>query len=225
VNGGGFFCLSTGCFEVEETQIELVELSIRDQETIREYFSNGYNATRAWMVTHPDATYESAKANASRWLTHANVKAAVAQRMAEIHMDVEEATARLSDIARGDIAELMDVSSVGFSLDMAKAKEKGLTKLIKKVKQKTTVHLAKSGSDEDREVHEIEIELYNAHEAQRDILKLHGKLGEKARRGNETPPGVISGSPEALLALVRAFEADKAAAIDRARAVDAETHE
>jgi primosomal protein N' len=205
---------------MEDTQIELAELSIRDVDTLREYYSNGYNATRAWMVTHPDASYESAKANASRWLTKANVKAEVERHLSEIRMSAEEAAARITDIARGDISELMDVSGMGFSLDMKKAKEKGLTKLIKKVKQKTTTHLAKSESDEDREVHEIEIELYNAHEAQRDILKLHGKLGQSQPRRENTPPGEISGSPEALMRLVALLEAERTAAVDRARAID-----
>lgn len=208
---------------MEDTQIEAVELSVRDQETLREYFSNGYNGTRAWMTTHPDASYESAKANASRWLTHANVKVAIERHLDAINMSAEEAAVRLSDIARGDIADLMDVSGMGFSLDMKQAKERGLTKLIKKVRQKTTVHLAKSESDEDREVHELEIELYSAHSALQDILKLHGKLGGSSgdsRRGN-TAPGEISGSPDALLHLLRGIEQDRRQAVEQARAVDA----
>ncbi len=208
---------------MEDTQIELAPLSIRDMDTLREYLSNGYNATRAWMTTHPDSSYNSARASASEWLAKPNVRAEVERHLAEIHMSAEEAAARITDIARGDVSELMDVSGMGFSLDMKKAKEKGLTKLIKKVKQKTTVHLARSESDEDREVHEIEIELYNAHEAARDILKLHGKLGQSQPRRENTPPGAIPLEPQQLMDLVHLIERDRQAAIDRARAVDAES--
>ena len=204
----------------EDTQIELAELSIRDQETLREYFTNGYNGTKAWMVTHPDASYESAKANASRWLTNANVKAAIERHLETIQMSAEEAAVRLSDIARGDIAQLMDISSVGFNLDMAKAKELGLTKLIKKVRQKTTIHLAKSESDEDREVTELEIELYPADAALRDILKLHGRLGGgNSQRGNE-PPGTVTLPVDTLFLIANRLESEKRDAADKARAID-----
>jgi hypothetical protein len=138
----------------------------------------------------------------------------------EKHMSAEEAMERISDIARGDVAKLMDVSSVGFNLDMAKAQEAGLTKLIKKVKQKTTTYLAKKESEEDREVTELEIELYNAHEAAKDILKLHGKLGQPQPRRENEQPGVISATPQALLELVGMIERDKRLAVDQARATN-----
>ena len=94
-------------------------------------------------------------------------------------MSADEALKLTADIARSDIAQLMDVSSMGFNLDMSKAKELGLTSLIKKVKQKVTTHIAKSESDEDREVIELEVELYDKQAAIRDILKVHGKFVDR----------------------------------------------
>ncbi len=209
---------------MDDTQIELADLSIRDLDTLDEYFRNGYNATKAYMSTHPGSSYNAARSSAADFLARPNIKAEVERRLAEKHMSAEEAMERLSDIARGDVSQLMDVSGMGFSLNMQKAQEKGLTKLIKKVKQKPTVHLAKSESDEDREVHEIEIELYNAHEAQRDILKLHGRLGSGGHSQRENAqPDAISGTPQALMQLVSMLEESKAAAVDRARAVDADS--
>ena len=107
-----------------------------------------------------------------------------------MQMSADEALQLNADIARGDIAQIMDVSGVGFSLDMSKAKEAGLTKLIKKVKQKTTTYIAKKESDEDREVTELEIELYPADSAIERVLKVHGKLIQKIEGTGED--GVIA---------------------------------
>lgn len=94
-------------------------------------------------------------------------------------MSAEEALKLLADIARGDMALMMDVSSMGFNLDMKRAQELGLTKLIKRVKQKTTTFIAKKESEEDREVTELEVELYDALGAIRDVLKVHGKFTDR----------------------------------------------
>lgn len=115
----------------------------------------------------------------SALLKNVEVSEAIQERMSEVHMSADEALKLTADIARGDVAQLMDVSSVGFNLDMSKAQAAGLTGLIKKVKQKTTTHIAKSESDEDREVVELEIELYDRQAALRDILKIHGKFTDK----------------------------------------------
>ena len=207
---------------MEETQIELAVLSVRDLETLDEYFRNGYNATKAYLSTHPDSSYNAARSSAADFLARPNIKAEVARRLEEKHMSAEEAMERISDIARGDVSQLMDVSSVGFNLDMAKAKEAGLTKLIKKVKQKTTTYLAKGKSDEDREETVLEIELYNAHDAARDILKLHGKLGGggNSQRENASENSKIPVTPSQLMELVGMIERDKRLAVDQARAID-----
>jgi len=107
------------------------------------------------------------------------IKSEIDNRLSEIHMSADEALSVLESHARGDMAELMDISSVGFNLDLQDAKEKGLTRLIKKVKQKTTTFLAKSESGEDREVTELEVELYDAQAAAKMILQMQGKFTDK----------------------------------------------
>ena len=90
---------------------------------------------------------------------------------------------------------------------MSKAQEMGLTGLIKKVKQKTTIYQAKKESEEDREVTELEIELYDRQAALRDILKLHGKFTDKVDLSNsdgslkpeEMKPSEIAARVAALL--------------------------
>lgn len=144
------------------------------QRLFIDYYLQSFNASdAAKKAGYSDKTAYSI---GSRLLKDVEVSAEIQEKLAEVHMSAEEALKLTADIARGDIAQLMDVSSMGFNLDMRKAQELGLTGLIKKVKQKVTTHIAKSESDEDREVVELEVELYDKQAAIRDILKIHGKF-------------------------------------------------
>jgi hypothetical protein len=93
-------------------------------------------------------------------------------------MSADEVLCRLSDIARGDIADLMDITSAGFTFRLLVKDENGNrvvnqnTKLIKKIKQKVTTILGKGESD-DREIIETELELYSAQEALNTLGKYH----------------------------------------------------
>ena len=149
------------------------KLNKRQQVFIDEYLKcfNGAEAARR-------AGYSESRARitASELLADSNISEQIKARLNEVHMSADEALKLTADIARGDIAQLMDISSVGFRLDMSKAKELRLTKLIKKVKQKTTIYQAKKESEEDREVTELEIELYPADAAIERILKVQGKI-------------------------------------------------
>ena len=112
------------------------------------------------------------------------ISEAIKARLDEVHVSADEALKLNADIARGDIAEVMDISSVGFNLDMQAAQEKGMTRLIKKVKQKTTTYLAKSKSGEDREVTELEIELYPADAAIERAMRVHGLFKDPGTKEN-----------------------------------------
>jgi len=157
---------------------ELKPLSRKHQKVLDEYLL-GFNQWKAYKKAYPKITDESARSLSSKLFADVNFLDHLKARLNEVHMSADEALKLTADIARGDIAQLMDVSSVGFSLDMSKAKELGLTGLIKKVKQKTVTHIAKSESDEDREVVELEVELYDKQVALRDILKITGKFVDR----------------------------------------------
>jgi len=150
----------------------------KDQLFVDEYLLC-FNATEAYMKIHPKSKRESAWVSASRLLSSDKVTREIQSRLKGVHMSANEALSLLADMARGDVAKLMDVGSMGFNLDMAKAKEAGLTKLIKKVKQKTTIYQAKKESEEGREVTELEIELYDAQAAIDKVLKVHGKYVDR----------------------------------------------
>lgn len=151
-------------------------LSNKRQVFVDEYLKD-LNATQA--AIRAGYSPVSAKVTGSRLLTDANISGAIKERLATRIMPAEEVLTRLTDIARGDIAELMEITTSGFTLQLMIEKDGEFiinpkTKLIKKIKQKVTTFLAKKESDEDREIIETEIELYSAHEALRDLGKYHG---------------------------------------------------
>jgi len=128
-----------------------------------------FNGTRAYMRIYPRSSRKSAWVSSSRLLSNDNVREAIRLRLQELHMGADEVLKILADMARGDIGEFLSKDGPGFDIDLKEAKQLGLTKLIKRIKQKTTIFLAKGESGEDREVHDLEIELYDAQAAAEKI--------------------------------------------------------
>lgn len=110
------------------------------------------------------------------------IKAAIEARLDEVHMSSDEALKLLADMARGDLSDFMDLTPMGFNISLVDEDEDGAlkpkpnTKLIKKIKQKTTTIIGKKATDDDKEIHETEIELYDAQAAIEKILRVHEKL-------------------------------------------------
>lgn len=157
---------------MDEGKEELKPLNKTDLATLAEYLQT-WNGTRAWMKTHPKSSYNSARASAAEWLAKPNIKAAIQDKLDELQMTSDEAIKRVSDMARGDIGDLIDDNGL---LDLRVARQKGMTKLIKKIKQKTVTRIGKTDSDDDIEITEIEFEMYDAKSALDTILKAGGKL-------------------------------------------------
>ena len=102
------------------------------------------------------------------------------------HMGKNEVLDRLADMARGDIADLMDITTAGYTFRLLEKNENGEhvvnpnTKLIKKIKQKVTTIIPRNKDGEEREIVENEIELYSAQDALRDIGKYHALFVERS---------------------------------------------
>lgn len=148
------------------------------QEVFISEYIQCFNATEAYSRAYPKAKRTTAGTNGHELLKNTEIAARIQARLAEVHMSADEALKLTADIARGDIAQLMDITSMGGVVDLKTAQERGLTKLIKKIKQKTTIRNAKTAEGEDSETHEIELELYDAQAALRDILKVNEKLSD-----------------------------------------------
>lgn len=146
----------------------------RQRVFIDEYLKSGNATQSAIAAGYSPKTAYSIGANL---LKKVEVSTAIETHLSESHMSAQEVLDRISDIARGDMADLMDITTMGFTLKLASVNDNGElvinpnTKLIKKIKQKVTTFIAKKESDEDREVIETELELYSA----ADALALLGK--------------------------------------------------
>jgi phage terminase small subunit len=159
-----------------EDEVEKHKFTKKQQVFINEYLLR-FNVTKAAQA----AGYSEKTAYSIGWelLRKPEIKAEIDRRLDEVRLGKPEVLRLLSDIAHGDMGDFLAIGSMGFGLDLEGAREAGITKLIKKVKQKTTTFLAKSESAEDREVHEIEIELYDAQSALVTLGKHHGLFTDR----------------------------------------------
>ncbi len=159
----------------------------KEQIWLAEYLQcwNATEAARRAGYAHPNV-------QGSRLLANVSISDAVKERISEKAMSADEVLLRLGNIARGDIAEFMDINTIGYNLDLHKAKEAGKTPLVKKVKQKTTTFIAKKESDEDREVTELELELYPADAALVHLGKHHALFTDKHVLSGDGDDGTIN---------------------------------
>ena len=165
-------------------------LSKKHQKFVNEYLKR-WNGTRAYMAVYPKSQYESALRSASELLTKPDIAAVIAERIKESQMSADEAMEILAAHARGDMGQF--ANGLG-GLDFEAAKEAGLTRLVKKYKQRTITKIGKGANDDDTETHDLEIELYDAQAAAEKILKIHGKFTERLdiTSGNEKlQPSII----------------------------------
>lgn len=154
-------------------------MNTKQEAFVNEYLKD-HNGTQA--AIRAGYSKKTARTIASQLLAKLDISDAIKERVKERAMGPDEVLTRLADIARGDITDLMDVSHTGFVIDLTGDTQEGKnpkTKLIKKIKQKVTTYLAKSESQEDREIVETEIELYSAQEALNTIAKLNGMITDK----------------------------------------------
>jgi phage terminase small subunit len=168
-----------------------------------------FNATKAAR----DAGYSERTAYAigHQLLKDIDVSRAVEARI----MSADQAAAIITDIAAGNMADLMDISTSGFTLELMIGDPDNpgqmivnpQTKLIRRIKQKVTTVLGKAEGSEDREIIETELELYSAHEAAKDILKYHGKLIDKTdiTSGGEPLKAIDDGLNRAVSTLADAL--------------------
>jgi phage terminase small subunit len=144
------------------------KLSYKQRRFIEAYVTS-WNATEAAR----QAGYKHPNVQGPRMLVRVSIKAAIEQKLKEAAMGADEVLKRLSDIARSDIGDFLDIGSMAFSVDLNKAKEKGITHLIKKVRMRTTITQAADVTE--TEVHHIEVEPYDAQDALNTLGK-HLKL-------------------------------------------------
>lgn len=125
-------------------------------------FIEHYLATRDRVESARSAGFKgdnaSLRVTAFRLLTNANVRAEIDRRLQPFVMTANQVLSGLSFIAENDIADVFEADG---SFDLAKAKERGMSKLIKSISR-------------DKDTGEVtKVEVYSAHEAYRDMGKYH----------------------------------------------------
>lgn len=140
------------------------------------------NGTRAAI----EAGYppRGARVAACRMLTNANIRAEIDEL---IEMPPDEVKARMSDIARGDIADLIEIDAadnIRFRLS-ENGQPNPKTKLIRKITRRTTRTVSPRGGE--TETTAVEIELYPADAALVKLGEYHGLW--RQRVSHENPDG------------------------------------
>lgn len=146
-------------------------LTVKQQRFVDEYVIclNGTEAARRAGYSGDDATLAVV---ASKLLRIANVANAISAKLAEQTMPRSEVLAQITDIARGDIADV--VNAFG-ATDLDEAKRRGKTHLIKKHKVKVTNIIEGAGTSNpvEKQIVETEVEMYSKLEALQMLAKYY----------------------------------------------------
>lgn len=172
------------------------QLNVKQQAFIEHYLIC-WSATEA--AKRAGYSPKTAYAQGSRLLNHAEVKAAIAGRIAELKASADEVLMRLAAHSRGSIADFLTEAG---DVDLNAARAAGKLHLIKKLKRTTR-------SDDDSHVYTTtEIELYDAQAATVQLGRHHGLFAdrleivdwrEEARKAGLQPEQLVTSFEQALL--------------------------
>jgi len=130
---------------------------------------NGTEAARQAKYGGDDATLA---VTASRLLRNHKVLSEIDRRLKQFTMPANEVLIHLTDIARGDIGDMLSVAG---GIDATEARRRGKSHLIKRLKVKTV-------TSDDQEIIETEIELYDRLDALKTLAKFHMLLVDRVRQ-------------------------------------------
>lgn len=153
------------------------KLTSKQRAFLDDYLSNGFNATKAAL----EAGYskDTAYSQGARLLKNVEIKSAIDTFFEENSMGAKEVAWRLTSIARGDLGDVYNEKTG--QIDWKKARESGLTYLIKKVDTRTirTTTINAKGEEVEVEVIEDRYELHDPLKALSLIGKQHGLFIDK----------------------------------------------
>lgn len=168
-----------------------MQLTGKQQAFINAYLGEArFNATEAARLAGYDGNDATLAQIGYENLRKPEIAAEVQARMHEAAMSANEVLSRLSDIARGKIADMVDDDGK-FNLNLAKQRQKD--QLLKKLKVKRLskkVDAFTEGGEDEKETietslvtEEVEFEMYSAHEALRDLGKFHKLFNDRQEIG------------------------------------------
>jgi len=139
----------------------LADLNDKQRAFVEHYLAcwNGAEAAR-----RAGYSVKTAREQASDLLTKPNIKAAIAQRIAELKMSADEVLLRLADHARGSIEHFMDGQD---EFSLAEARKQGKMHLVKKLKRTKRTEHRKDGDPVVTTTTEVEL-----HDPQAALVQL-----------------------------------------------------
>lgn len=154
----------------EESAIGTDGLTIKQRLFIDHYIvcMNGTEAARRAGYNGDDVTLAS---TASQNLRNHKITREIDRRLNSFSMSANEVLIRLTDIARGDIGDV--IGAVG-NADITEAKRRGKSHIVKRFKSKTF-------TTDDGETHETEVEMYDALDALKTLAKFHALLVDRVK--------------------------------------------
>lgn len=151
-------------------------LTAQQELFIQEYVKCRKGAEAARRAGYSPKT---AKVQASRLLTKANVLGEIEKRTKDNAMALDEALSRLADFARADLGQWLSDDG---AIDIAQMKRDGATHFIRKVKRTEKSGVTATGGEWSEVTGEVE--LYDAKDANKFIAELH----TKSASGKEDDP-------------------------------------
>jgi phage terminase small subunit len=139
----------------------MADLTDKQQAFINEYLKS-WNATDAALKA--GYSPKTARSMGAENLTKPYIASEIQQRIAEMKMSADEAITSLADIARGSLADFVNVQAGLPVLDFGKAERAGKMHLLKKITYGKGT---------------ISFELYDKQAALNTIAKHHGLLNDK----------------------------------------------
>lgn len=177
------------------------DLSYKHRRFIDEYFVCNMVAWRAYVAAgyggeEPDRKedpqawekwFRNVRSNSSHLTADHNIAAAIKQRLDERAMAADEVLARLADQARGSLKPFVRIGPDGLIyFDFAHPEAEEHLHLVKKAKTKRKRVWEGHGDDAEEWEHEwVEVELYDAQAALKELARVHGLTGPK---GTEDDP-------------------------------------
>ena len=140
-------------------------LTIKQLRFIDAYLSNGGNGLRAAAEAGYKGDYATLGSVAYENLKKPQIAAEINRRLSE-YMTADEVLYRLSEIARGDLGDVLDEEGL---IDLKQAKKMGKTRLLKAIKRK-------SGA-----TNEVAVEQYSKVDALELLGKHHGLFVERVQ--------------------------------------------
>ena len=143
------------------------------QRAFVEHYLMCWNATEA--ARRAGYSERTAQEQGSRLLSKVMVEAAINLRISEQKATADEVLLRLASHSRRTMEDFL--SAGGETIDMLKARERGVLHLVKKFKVTTTTVVDKDG--DGIETHRLELELYDAQAATVQLARILGQYVER----------------------------------------------